>query len=312
MTPNHSLNIRIQTMAHGHIVALFDILGFEKRLVHLGLPEMLARYEALIDAVNYRKVEMQRVFEDMCFEEGLYWTAEGDVFTCNKVDGAYASDSILLWANRTWPKARNLDAETCRRLASDPASGWEYHPIPCDNFLDACNDLMCRGLEVGLPLRGAIAIGDAILEPTQNIFLGQPIVEAARLENGHRMIGTSFCVSGMNQTIPPRYALQFDRHIKDTHRQIWGGAMLDWPRHWRKSRKTDLHHTIQALDTEPEHSGYYSNTHELIAYSQRYADRFESQEETSIRSQYVPFKWSNTNLSVSARAIRPVPISPDV
>lgn len=299
-------------MAHRHIVALFDILGFEKRLVHLGLPEMLARYRALIDAVNYRKEQMQQVFGDMGFDEAPYWTAEGDVFTFNKVDGAYASDSILLWANRTWPKVRNVDAEICQRLARDPASGWMYHPIPCDNFLDVCNDLMCRGLEVGLPLRGAIAIGEAIIEPTQNIFLGQPIVEAARLENGHRLIGASFCASGMNQTIPPRYALQFDRHIKDTHRQLWGGAMLDWPRHWRNSRKTDLHHTIQALDTEPKHSGYYSNTLELIAYSQRYADRFESPEETVIRSQYEPFQWSNTNLSVPARAVRQVPIAPDV
>lgn len=299
-------------MTHGHIVALFDILGFEKRLARLGLPEMQARYEALIHAVNYRKEQMQRVFGDLDFEEAPYWTAEGDVFTFNKVYGAYASDSILLWSNRTWPQARDIDSETCQRLADNPADGWKYHPIPCDNFLDVCNDLMCRGLEVGLPLRGAIAIGEAILEPDRNIFLGQPIVDAARLENGHHLIGTSFCVSGMNQTIPLRYALQFDSHIKDTHRQLWGGAMLDWPRHWRKSRKTDLHRAIHVLDTEPECSDYYSNTLELIAYSQRYADRFESLEEMSIRSQYKPFLWSNSELSLPARRIRRVRVTPAV
>lgn len=299
-------------MAHGHLVALFDILGFEKRLARFGLPEMLARYEALIDVVNYRKEQMQRVFGDFGYEEAPYWSSEGDVFTFTKVHGAYASDSILLWANRTWPEARGANTEEFHRLASNPEDGWKYHPIPCDNFLDVCNDLMCRGLEVGLPLRGAIAMGEAILDPKRNIFLGQPIVEAARLENGHSLIGASFCKSAINQTIPARFSLQFDRHIKDSRREFWGGAMLDWPRHWRKSRKSNLEQTIQALNTESEHSAYYENTLELIAYSQRYSEKFESIEETSIRTLYEPFSWSNTALSVRARAVRRIPIEPGV
>jgi hypothetical protein len=32
-------------MAHGYLVALFDILGFEQKLATIGLTEMLARYE---------------------------------------------------------------------------------------------------------------------------------------------------------------------------------------------------------------------------------------------------------------------------
>ncbi|WP_424195759.1 hypothetical protein ACMYR3_06770 [Ampullimonas aquatilis] len=295
-------------MAHGHIVALFDILGFEKRLARLGLYEMRSRYEALIDAVNYRKVQMQRVFSDLGLKEAPYWIADSDIYIFNKVHGAYASDSILLWSNRTWPKARESNHESYQELAGNPADGWNYHPVPSDNFLDVCNDLMCRGLEVGLPLRGAIAIGDAILEPDENIYLGQPIVDAARLENGHQLIGASFCKSGMKQIIPPRYTLQFDSHIKATHHKWWGGAMLDWPRHWRNSRQVDLHHAIQVLDTEPEHSTYYQNTLELIAHSSQYADRFESLDETSIRSQYSEFQWSNTKLELSALAVRRVPI----
>ena len=218
-------------MSYGYIVALFDILGFEQRLARLGLREMQARYEALIKVVDYRKEQAQRVFGNLGFKEAPYWTAEGDVFTFNKVYGAYASDSILLWADRTWPEARGVELAVCRERATNPADGWIYHPIPCDSFLDVCNDLICRGLEVGLPLRGAIAVGEAVLNPDQNIFLGQPIVEAARLENGHQLIGTSFCISGMNQLIPPRFTLQFSSYIKESHRQRWGGAMLDWPRH---------------------------------------------------------------------------------
>jgi|GEM_PF-1462228 len=298
-------------MAHGHLVALFDILGFEQRLATLGLAEMLTRYEALIDVVNYRKEQIQRVFGDFGFVEAPYWTAEGDVFTFTEVHGAYASDSILLWSNRTWPEARSMADDECRRLARNHADGWTYHPIPCDNFLDVCNDLMCRGLEVGLPLRGAVAIGDAVLDRERNIFLGQPIVDAARLENGHELIGTSLCSSAMCQTIPARFSLRFDRHIKDSHRVLWGGAMLDWPRHWRRTRQTDLGRMIESLNTDPKHSHYYDNTLDLVAHSQQFSSKFESLEETSIRALYEPFSWSNTALSVRARAVRRIPIEPD-
>lgn len=214
-------------MHHGYFVALFDILGFEHRLARIGLDEMLSRYEALTDAVNYRKEQVQRVFGDIGMREAPYWTSDGDVFLVTKTHGAYASDSVLLWANRTWPQAQSASAEDIESLAGNPADGWKYQPIPCDNFLDVCNDLMCRGLEVGLPLRGAIAIGDAALIPDRGIFLGQPIVEAARLESGQRLIGTSFCKSAMAQLIPERYALRFDCGIKDDWRPRWGGAVLD-------------------------------------------------------------------------------------
>lgn len=66
------------------------------------------------------------------------------------------------------------------------------------------------------------------------------------------------------------------------------------------------------LDTEPEHSTYYLNTLELIEHSSKCADRFESIEEISIRSQYEQFKWSNTQLLLPARAVRRVPVDPAV
>ncbi len=298
-------------MAHGHFVGHFDILGFEKRLARFGLTEMLTRYEALIDVVDYRKEQIQKVFGDFGYKEAPYWTSEGDVSIFTEVYGAYASDSILLWSNRTWPEAREVNTDEYQSLANDPAEGWKYQPTPCDNFLDVCNDLMCRGLEVGLPLRGAIAIGDAILNPERNIFLGQPIVDAARLENGQKMISTSFCKSAMHQSIPARFTLGFDHHIKSNHRDLWGGALLDWPRHWRNTRKIDLVHTIQALNIEKEYSAYYENTLELIAHSLEFSGKFESLEETSIRASYKPFLWSNTALSIRARPVRRIQIEPN-
>lgn len=298
-------------MAHGYLVALFDILGFEQKLANIGLAEMLARYEALIDIVNYRKEQIKLVFGDRGFVEAPYWSAEGDVSIFNKIHGAYASDSILLWAENTWPAARGRNVDECKGLATDSAHGWAYLPIPCDNFLDVCNDLICRSLEVGLPLRSAISMGDAVLDQERNIFLGQPIVEAARLEKGQEFIGASFCESAINQTIPKRFSLQFDRHIKSDYKGEWGGVALDWPRHWRRTRSTDLLKVIKAMDTDQRYSSCYKNTIDFVSHSESFASQFESIEETSIRSVYDAFSWSNENLSVHARAVRRVPIERD-
>lgn len=270
---------------------------------------MLSRYEALIEVVNYRKDQTNLVFQALKFSEAPYWTAEGDVFLFTKTHGTYASDSILLWANRTWPEARNMSAKELQLSAADPAHGWKCHPIPCDNFLDICNDLMCRAVEIGLPLRGAISIGEAVLDQARSIFLGQPIVEAARLENGQRLIGTSFCTSTAELIIPPRFALNFKKHTKDTHLPLTTGIMLDWPRHWRQTRGTSLHNAISALNVDLEYSAYYENTSELIDASQEFAGRFEGKAETSIRTQYAPFSWDNAALTVNARPIRLVPVA---
>lgn len=295
-------------MRYEYLVGLFDILGFEQKLASIGLTEMLGRYEILIDAVNYRKEHEKQVFDDMNFKESPYWSSDGDVFIFSKIHGAYASDSILLWANRIWPEARNKSPEDIERLSKDPAKGWASHPIPCDNFLDVCNDLMCCGLEIGLPLRGAVSMGEAVLDGDRNIFLGQPIVDAARLEHGQRFIGTSLCKNFTSQTIPKRFLLQFDKHLKDGYVEQWGGFVLDWPRHWRKTRHGDLSQIVKAMNDDVQHSSYYENTLDLIAYSNTFAGQFESVEETSIRSVYDEFSFSNKKLTVPARAIRRLPI----
>lgn len=295
-------------MPHGFLVAVFDILGFEQRLKRYGLEEMTARYEALIEVVNYRKEQVKRVFGEYGMEESPYWTAERDVFLFTQTHGAYASDSIIVWANRTWPGARGVSIEECKNRMGAAADGWVYHPVPCDNFLDVCNDLICRGLEVGLPLRGGIAVGSAVLDQGRNMFLGQPIVEAARLEKVHNFIGTSFCASAIAQLIPERYVLHFSQHIKEKNRPLWGGVTLDWPRHWRRTRTDELARHIALLNTDPQYSSYYENTHDLVVTSEQYAGQYEGEGETSIRSVYEQFSWSNDTLLVRAHAVRRVPV----
>ena len=211
---------------HGYVVGLFDVLGFEQTLARIGLAELRVRYGSLVDAVTWRRAQ----------------SAGSGLGT----HGAYASDSILLWANRA---------------------------LPCDDFLDVCNDLICHGLEVGLPLRGAVSMGEAVLEAHRNIFLGRPLVDAARLEGGQKFIGAGVCKSFVEQAIPKRFLLRFEQHLKDSNSAQWGGFVLDWPRHWLRTRSADVEQVIRTMNIDAEHSPYYENTLDLVAHSRSIAGR---------------------------------------
>lgn len=157
-------------------------------------------------------------------------------------------------------------------------------------------------------MRGGIAAGGAILDVSRNIFLGQPIVEAARLEKGQRFIGSSFGVSLLGQTIPNRFTLQFDQHIKENFSAQWSGMALDWPRHWRDTRSDDIREVIQWLDQDPQFSEFYKNTLDFISYSNLYESQWVTRENNAIRANYEQFSYNNQELAVKARAVRRVPI----
>jgi hypothetical protein len=293
---------------HGYFVALFDILGFEHKLKQYGLNRMHAAYEALIEKVLRQNRNMDRVFGEYKFAESPHWTAEGEIFIFSIVRGAYASDSILLWANRTWPEARVKSAEELQELATDPAHAWVAQPIPCDPFLDTCNELVCHGLETGLPLRGAVSMGDAVFDEEKRIFLGQPMIDVARMEKAQRLIGASTCRPFSNQVIPKRYLLKFDKHLKRPKANEWGGFVLDWPRHWRNTRSALAAQAVQSLNTDTNFASYYENTLRFIDVSMSFASQFQSSADISIREQYPEFSYANKELAVKARPVRRIPI----
>lgn len=292
-------------------LCFFDVLGFENRFSKLGLGGMLQRYLQLTNIVDARNEHMLRLFQTMEFSESAYWTAEGDAFIFSRIFGSYASDSLLIWSNANFPEARypealNLTNEERLQKAREPKEGWKYHTIPCDNLLDVCNEILCRSLEVGLPLRGALALGEAVLHLDKGIFLGQPLIDAARMEVAQLLIGASFTSSFMGQIVPPRYVVPFNTHLKNACEGLFEGHVLDWPRHWRKTRNKELRKVIQSLNTSPAASAYYENTLRLIEASEARANCFSSVEETSIRRTYSQF--SPEEIQLRARAVRRVPI----
>ena len=52
------------------------------------------------------------------------------------------------------------------------------------------------------------------------------------------------------------------------------GLVLDWPRRWRETRKTDATATLAAMDTELKYAPPYRCAVEFVAFSLRSHDWF--------------------------------------
>lgn len=286
-----------------YFLALFDVLGFRNKFDALGLSGIADRYDLLICGVDRHNEHNAEVFGDGDFKESAYWTAEGGVVIFTKVFGAYASDSILIWAHSAWPEARDKTNEQRSELAKDPARGWMFQTIPCDPFLTVCNELICHSIEVGLPLRGALSMGPAILDESRRVFLGAPLIEAATLERGQRMIGASLCPSLTGQTIPARFRLPFDGHMKAGYGDAYSGMALDWPRHWRKTRTGGARLQVRELSQNAGDAAvYYENTLQFIDFSNQHRDMHEAPTDVSVRRAYAAF--SSPHLAASVRPVR--------
>ncbi len=280
-------------VARPYAVGLFDVLGFKDRFERMGLMEMMARYRALIDIVVQRdkgQVEAAQFFSS--WKEGPYWCRDGQIFLMTEVSAAYGSDSFMVWAHYTWTDLHQTPKEELDALSKDSRYDWLFCPVPCDAFLNVCNELMCRSLQVGLPLRGALSVGDAVMDKKRNIFLGQPVIEASVLEHGQNFIGASMSRSFVEQTVPKRYCLPFNQHLKNPSMEASSGLVLDWPRHWRNSRGVDAKEVVRSMDTNKKFSGYYQNTLDSIDLSEKLAQEHKAEDTCPIRSNYEQFSYS--------------------
>lgn len=220
---------------------MFDVLGFRSLFEGLGLDEIYARYEKLAAHVREPKSGI-----DLVPIGGF--VAVGNL----EVQTAYFSDTLLFWTRYSFPGFRS--------------------------FCITCAEAFCHGLEIGLPLRGAISVGTAIMDSALDIYLGQPIIEAATVERTQRWMGASFGPSFNDPADKKQFfldtVLPFRSHTKPGSESLVFGATLDWPRYWRQSRTTDAASVVSALDTDPKFSDYYSATLRYIEFSKAQHDWF--------------------------------------
>lgn len=179
-------------------VAFADILGFRALLASVPLDEIARRVTDLlagVAALNVRWVTMN--------EHG----ATPGVFRPN---AANFSDSIVLWSEVLENFADNQSFATGRMFALSLA------------------ELVGHAFVDGIPLRVGVAFGEMYVDTSQNIVLGQPLVDAFDLEEAQNWVGGAFHFSvPLNVIHGDGMAVEYAVPLKPSA-SVTCCAALDW------------------------------------------------------------------------------------
>lgn len=226
------------------MVGLFDVLGFSSRIAHDGVESVYTAYCSLIERVIQK--------EGLCCIGAMRFPGESHriptMFTA-EVRYTYFSDTILLWL--------------------------PLHPMFAGPFLQRCADLLCEALQMGIPLRGTIALGEGFMHKQSGTYLGPMIVEAARLEAAQNWIGVAFAPSAtwpqfMSEV--PTQIIEYDVPVKAGVESLRSPIALDWPRRWRDTETTSIKQRLRELMPDGPHSTYYTHALAFADWSERHHD----------------------------------------
>lgn len=231
-------------MKSTYILGFLDVLGFASKFETFGIDEIHAHYSKITDYVRKQTGGIN-----------IVPTADGQVAVGWLILGhAYFSDTILFWT--------------------------EYNKMALPGFTELMSETVCYSIEQQLPLRGTISVGEAIFDIETHTYLGGPIIEGAKTELVQTWIGISFGSSFMKDDLSQGFhlhtVLPYKSHYKDKENIMATGMVVDWPRKWRETRKTDVRPVIQALDTVTEAHPYYENTMRFVDFSEENHDWFKN------------------------------------
>lgn len=85
-------------------------------------------------------------------------------------------------------------------------------------FYEKCMEIFIEAIKRGIPLRGAISRGAAIMNEEKMLYLGQPIVEAARAEAAQNWLGIALTRSCQEVSVSEAwFLLPYTEHIKENY-----------------------------------------------------------------------------------------------
>jgi len=238
------------------VVTVLDVLGFKNRLTREGLPALRQAYEALRNVVHRQEARM--LLNCAVPVEGGGRAAG---FGMLDVGHELTSDSIFLWCSY---------------------SSFHFPPF-CGLLLE----FFCDVLDLVLPLRGGVAVGEVDMDKATRTYLGPALNEAAGVEAAQEWIGVSFGPSFAKPPYnwcEPDQALVYRAHRKPSKADLVPGLVLDWPRKWRDTRRKDAAAVIAQLNAEANFSKYYENTIRFVEFSQQNKDWYRGGGNISVRS----------------------------
>jgi hypothetical protein len=222
------------------ILGFFDVLGFSKRVETEGPEKTAALYHTLIETTV--KKEAARALGLVSDGTGNRYPA---AFSLD-VQTAYFSDTIFMWV----PLER----------------------VFADAFVSHCATFVCEALNMGVPIRGAIALGEAVMDRGTGTYIGMPIVEGAACEKVQEWLGVAFAPSATWQPflaeVSPNSYIEYDIPIKSGHENDLPPIALDWSKRWEELFGTTASAKLAELNAAAPHSKI-SNAMDFAEFCQR-------------------------------------------
>lgn len=278
---------KISSEEQVYSIALFDILGFSNYVESHGNEVVLELYEKLLDLIQ----KQDSIFPDNIEFAGSIvpirisddWKQIGYAANANGfINVCHFSDTFLIYVNYHLHKPGFWLADTREEpyplLLGEVGTFhypiiYEKHPIYL-SFLQTCMEFFCQAIVAGIPLRGCIGTGLAIMNQEKSIYLGAPLVEVARGETAQNALGIAFGKSFNNShPVYNDYFIPYLDHIKSEKAKYLSPMMLDWARYWRKSpnfKNYSLENCINKMNTDSNFSSYYDNAIKFFDFSAKH------------------------------------------
>lgn len=232
---------------NAQLFCFLDVLGFSNLLRDMSLEIVYSTYKVLIESAGHQE------HNGLVFSEG----AGHPYFAMESLESSYFSDTLVFW---------------CR-----------YGPRHLQSLAFSMMEVLCMSVEIELPLRGAISVGEAILDKGKGHFVGKPIVSAADAEKVQRWIGITlskeFRDPPFNQGFSAAFFRPYERHLKAGGLAAVTPLVLGYPGHWGSTRRASLNCSIARLDRDPVFSEYYRNSHAFVQHSNKNPAWWESHPE---------------------------------
>jgi len=217
-------------------LCLFDILGTSKLIEEKQLSIVDKLYDEMIELTSRQSGQV--CFGVECLKDGRLVP----VGFVGDIGSAWFSDTFIMWTASQQPRVHV--------------------------FVHNCINVFCKALEYGIPLRGTISSGEAIMDKEKLKWIGEPIVEAARGESYQKWLGLSFGASfrlGLNWDA--KLFIPYTAHIKAANTYL-SPFVVDWARYWRENKQNDALASIAKMDTNPAFSAYYKEAIKFYKFSE--------------------------------------------
>jgi len=278
-----------------YTIALFDILGFSNFVKANKTQLVLDFYQKTVDLIEKQRTEND---EGSAYDYPIpvpiskNWDSYHlSLGTHGWLKVGYFSDTFIIYMNYSIENIgyglADIGEEPYPLLLMEKNTCF-YPPI-CEKhsmylfFLHTCMDFFCKAIIAGIPMRGCVSSGLAVMNPYESIYLGSPLIEAHRGESAQNSIGIAFGKSFNNShPVFNDYFIPYLAHIKEDilKKKNWSlkdndfplsPMMLDWARFWRKYfQDVDIRDCINKMNTNPNFSAYYDNAVKFFDFSAKH------------------------------------------